>query len=99
MFKYYVYIYRESLFFQAFTGLTYNGDHSYDFKHAGFSGSLLILCGISSYTNIADFFECFNNITLNEGSMVSQTKIFNYQDYTFENAIMKNQNTKKSRNG
>ena len=87
MIKYYVYIYRESLFFQAFTGFTYNGDHSYDFKH-GLSESLLIVCGISSYTNIADFFECFNNITLNEGSMVSQTKIFNYQDYTFENTTL-----------
>lgn len=76
--------------------MTYgNDDHAYDFKNK-LSESLLEICGISSFEKIDDFYECFNNITVNDASMVLRTRKFNYQDYTFENTTLSTWKTMNS---
>ena len=35
--------------------------------------------------SVKDFYDCFQNLTLDGSSMVSQTRKFNFQTYTFEN--------------
>ena len=60
------------------------------------TNSFLEVCGISSYKNIEDFYECFDNTTVNEASMVSRTRKFNYQEYTFENTTLSTWKTMNS---
>ena len=76
--------------------MTYgNDDHAYDFKNS-LSDSLLEACGIPSFKNIEDFYECFDNITVNDASMVSRTRKFYYRDYTFENTTFSTWKTMNS---
>ena len=52
------------------------------------SETILKTCGVNSYNNIEDYYECFDNITLNDAFMVSRTRTFNIQSYTFKNTTL-----------
>ena len=43
-----------------------------------------------------DFYDCFQNVTINGSSMVSKTRKFNFKDYTFENTSHSTWNAMRS---
>ena len=47
--------------------------------------NILGFCDISSSVSVQNFYDCFQNITINGSLMVAKTRKFNYQDYTFDN--------------
>ena len=46
---------------------------------------MLELCNISSSQSVEDFYDCFQNVTINGPSRVSRTRKFNLENFTFEN--------------
>ena len=48
--------------------------------------TILKVCNIPSSQSVEDFYECFQNVTINGPSMVSRTRKFTFQNFTFENS-------------
>ena len=47
--------------------------------------TILKACNIPSSQSVEDFYDCFQNVTINGPSMVSRMRKFNYKNFTFEN--------------
>ena len=47
--------------------------------------SMMSTCGIQYSENVGDFYNCYNNSTVDGSTMVLGSKTFTHADFTFEN--------------